>query len=162
MKKTLTILAVLIIAVFTIFAATPEGNTVTLNSTVSPLTDYLFTLAATSPTTGLDASAAGTTTFKINSDHVMNFASDPDSIDITVSVTDWVGASLGDTNPLTLGALTATGDVVSQSGAVYEVDFESGYKDTFEVGTFSVSWAVKDTLAADSYTATVTIAYTQV
>lgn len=161
MKKTFTILAVLIIAASTVFA-TAEGNTVTLNSTVSPLTDYLFTLAATSPTTGLDASAVGTTTFKVTSDHVMNFASNPDPIDITVSVTPWVGSNLTDTNPLTLGALTATGDIVTQSGAVYEVDFEAGYKDTFEIGTFSVSWPTKDTLAADSYTATVKIAYTQV
>ena len=161
MKKTLTILAVLIITAFTVFAAT-EGNTITLNSTVSAQTDYSFTLAATSATTGLDASTAGTTTFKVTSDNVMNFASNPDSIDVTVSVTPWTGTNLNETNALTLSALTATGDIVSQSGAVYSVDFEAGYKAAFEIGTFSVSWADKTTLAADSYTATVKIAYTQV
>ena len=160
MKKTLTLLSILLIAAFTIFA-TAEGNTITLNSTVSADTDYTFTLAETS-TGPYDASAVGTASFEVTSDESVNFASDPSAITISVSVTPWVGSNLTDTNPLTLGALTATGDIVTQSGAVYEVDFEAGYKDTFEIGTFSVSWPTKDTLAADSYTATVKIAYTQV
>jgi len=158
MKKTLIIFLVLLISTFAVFSEA-EGNTITLNSTVSPLTDYLFTLAATSPTTGLDASSSGSASFEVTSDHVMNFASDPTAIDITVSVTPWQGSSLGQTNTVTLGTLTATGDIVSQSGAVYTVDYEAGYKGTFDVGTFDVTWGDKETLAADTYTATITIEY---
>jgi len=161
MKKTITILAVLLIAAFTVFAVA-EGNTITLNSTVNPATDYSFTLAETS-SSPYDASAAGTATFIVTSDNVMNFGSDPASIDIALSVTSWVGANLSETNGLTIGSVAATsGQPVGVSINGFSVDFGSGYKSTFNVGTFSVSWVEKSTLAADDYTATVTIAYTQV
>ena len=162
MRKTLTIILILLISVFSVFSETPESNSITLNSVISPLTDYLFTLAATSETTGLDASSFGSATFKVTSDHVMNFSSDPNPIDITVSATNWVGESLGGTNTITLGALSAVDDIVTKSGDIYEVDFDSGYKGTFLIGTFEVTWGDKDTLAADSYTATVKITYNQV
>ena len=162
MKKTLTILAVLLVTAFAVFAAA-EGNTVNLNSTVSSATDYLFTLSATTATTGLDAGAAGTTNFKISSDNIMNFGSDPAAIDITLSVTEWVGTNLGETNGLTINDVTATtGEPVGVSVNGFSVDFNAGYKSTFNVGTFSVNWAESTTLAADDYIATVTIAYTQV
>jgi len=166
MKKTLTILSILLIASFAIFAVEiVEGNTITLNSTINPLTDYLFTLAETS-SAPYDASAVGTATFEITSDHIMNFSSTPDSIDIAISVTPWVGSSLTDGNPLFI----TTGTVVSTDSRVlantsndgYAVSFTSGYNAPFDLGTFSVNWADKDTLAADTYTATVTISYTQV
>ncbi|MFA7109759.1 MAG: hypothetical protein WC162_11510 [Sphaerochaetaceae bacterium] len=161
MKKTLTILSVLLIAAFAVFAVA-EGNTITLNSIVSPATDYLFTLTETS-SSPYDASAAGSATFIVTSDHVMNFGSDAAAIDIDLSVTPWYGTSLHEENALTIGSVVATtGEPVGVSITGFTVDLGSGYKSTFNVGTFSVSWVEKNTLAADSYTATVTIAYTQV
>lgn len=166
MKKTLTILAVLLVTAFAVFA-TAEGNTVTLNSTVTPATDYLFTLSATTATSGLDASAAGTTAFKINSDNIMNFGSDTAAIDIDITVSPWVGANLNQSNalsitPASVSATDTTRVTANTTNSGYSVDFTAGYNSTFEVGTFSVSWADSTTLAADSYTANVTIAYTQV
>jgi len=166
MKKTLTILAVLLVAAFAVFAATTEGNTVNLKSTVAPAKDYLFTLTATTPITGLDASATGKTTFKINSDNIMNFGSIPAAIDIDITVSDWYGANLHEGNVLSItsASVSATDSRATDNGSNdgYSVAFTAGYNTAFEVGTFSVSWADKATLAADSYTATVTIAYTQV
>jgi len=161
MKKTLTILAVLLITAFAIFAGA-EGNSITLNSTVDPAKDYLFTLAETSSGT-YDAATAGTATFEISSDNIMNFDANPAAIDIAVTVTPWLGTSLGETNALTLISLVGTtGEPVTASSNSFTVDFEAGYKSTFDVGTFAVSWLDQTTLAADDYTATVTIAYTQV
>jgi len=169
MKKTLTILAVLLVATSTIFSMVvlpTEGNTITLNSTVTPETDYLFTLAATTGTEGYNAAASGTAAFKITSDNIMNFASDTAPIDIAISVSDWYGTNLHEGNTL---SITSTSVSASDSRATvnntkdgYSVDFTAGYNTTFEVGTFAVNWADKTTLAADNYTATVTIAYTQV
>ena len=160
MKKTLTILSILLIAAFTIFA-TAEGNTIILNSTVAADTDYTFKLAETS-TGPYDASAAETASFKVTSDESVNFASNPSAITISVSVTPWVGTNLNDTNPLTLGTLASGNSIVGVSGSEYSVDFDSGYTGNFDIGTFSVSWPAKTSLAADSYTATVTIGYTQI
>ena len=161
MKKTLTILAVLLVAAFAVFAVA-EGNSITLNSTVDPAKDYLFTLTETSSGT-YAAAAAGTAAFKITSDNIMNFDANPAAIDIAVTVTPWLGTSLGETNTLTLGSLAGTtGEPVAVGINSFVVDFEAGYKSTFDVGTFAVSWLDQTTLAADDYTATVTIAYTQV
>ena len=159
MKKTLTILAVLLIAAFTVFAV--EGNTITLNSTVSADIDYSFILAETSTGT-YDAAAAGSASFEVTSDESVNFATNPSAITIAVSVTPWTGTTLGETNTLTLGTLTSSNTIVGASSSEYSVDFGAGYTDTFDIGTFSVSWPAKTTLAADSYTATVKIAYTQI
>jgi len=166
MKKTLTILLVLLIASFAIFAVEiAEGNTIVLNSTIDPLTDYLFSLTETS-SAPYNASVAGTATFEITSDHIMNFSTIPDSIDIAISVTPWVGSSLTESNPLfiTSGTVVSTDSraAANASNDGYVVNFTSGYNAPFDLGTFSVNWADKDTLAADTYTATVIIAYTQV
>jgi len=165
MKKTLTILAVLLVAAFAVFAG-EEGNSITLNSTVDPVKDYLFTLASTSGTT-FDAATAGTAAFKITSDNVVNFGTNPAAIDIAITVSDWYGTALHEGNAITIGTTVAgttlpEGTTVAVDTAKFTVDFDSNYNEAFTVGTFSVSWADKSTLAADSYTATVTIAYTQV
>jgi len=170
MKKTLTILAVLLLVASTLLAMGPstvsEGNTVTLFSTVSPETDYLFKLASTTGTTGYNAAAAGTADFKITSDNIMNFGSAPDPIDISISVTPWVGDNLNEENALSITSSsvlsTDSRAAVNSSNDGYSVEFTAGYNATFDVGTFSVGWSDKETLAADDYKSTITIAYTQI
>jgi len=168
MKKTLTILAVLLVAAFAVFAG-EEGNSITLNSTVAPAKDYLFTLAETNaPTSGKYViTTSGTASFEVTSDNVVNFGTNPAAIDIAITVSDWYGTALHEGNAITIGTTVAgttlpEGTTVAVDTAKFTVDFDSNYNEAFTVGTFSVSWGAESTLAADSYTATVTIAYTQV
>jgi len=169
MKKTLTILAVLLVAASTIFAMVSdptEGNTVTLYSTVSPETDYLFNLNSKTGTTGYNAAVAGTADFEITSDNIMNFGSAPDAIGISISVTPWVGDNLNEENALSIVSTTVLAQdsraEVNSSNNGFTVEFTAGYNSTFHVGTFSVGWDDKETLAADDYKSTITIAYTQI
>ena len=171
MKKTLVILVILALTVFAVMA---EESFVTLNSTVAEESDFVFTLTATSGTTGYNAAAAGTADFKITSTKVVNFRGANVKVDIEVSVAPWTGTNLGGTNALILGDLVAadttgngTGNgklqiSVDNSLDKYTVHFGHGHKNAFDVGTFSVSWVAVPELAADNYTATVTISYSQV
>jgi len=167
MKKTLVILVILALTVFAVMA---EESSVTLNSTVAEEVDFVFTLTATSGTTGYNAAAAGTADFKITSTKVVNFRGANVKVDIEVSVAPWTGTNLGGTNALILGTLVAAstqghGNLaieVDNSIDRFTVHFGHGHKNAFDVGTFSVSWVAVPELAADNYTATVTISYSQV
>ncbi|MFA7109853.1 MAG: hypothetical protein WC162_11985 [Sphaerochaetaceae bacterium] len=166
MKKTLVILVILALTVFAVMA---EESSVTLNSTVAEEVDFVFLLAEaeTNPST-YNAAAAGTADFKITSTKVVNFRGEDVSVIIDVSVTPWTGTNNHGTNALILGTLNAAATsgnlkiLVDNSIDRYTVNFGHGHKKAFDVGTFSVSWLAASELAADNYTATVIIAYSQV
>lgn len=168
MKKILTVLVISLLVLVSLFSEELNESSIVLTTVVAELKNYEFSLIELSPEPNYNYNAAqtGTADFKITSNTVVNFASIPDLIEITITVGPWimVGETVG-SNEVTLKTetLSSSNSRVTVNGTNgFSVNFTSGYNATFEIGNFSVGWSESPTLAAGEYTSDIQISYTQI